>query len=130
MLYRDPPEPVWADDVDRRVQFGIDSGKSPSLSLADDPDRLSRVPECPPTPPTSLASPLTPNFVELPPRNLLWKHRDLVVRDLLWEVWKSWASHPGREVDPTIAWRVDKAHCALRTEAEGKGAGVSVFSCT
>ncbi|XP_055979604.1 pyruvate kinase PKLR isoform X3 [Sorex fumeus] len=27
LLYRDPPEPVWADDVDRRVQFGIDSGK-------------------------------------------------------------------------------------------------------
>ncbi|XP_054995338.1 pyruvate kinase PKLR isoform X2 [Sorex araneus] len=27
LLYRDPPEPVWADDVDRRVQFGIDSGE-------------------------------------------------------------------------------------------------------
>ncbi|XP_055259494.1 pyruvate kinase PKLR [Moschus berezovskii] len=27
VLYREPPEAVWADDVDRRVQFGIDSGK-------------------------------------------------------------------------------------------------------
>ncbi|KAG8519915.1 Pyruvate kinase PKLR, partial [Galemys pyrenaicus] len=27
LLYRDPPEAIWADDVDRRVQFGIDSGK-------------------------------------------------------------------------------------------------------
>ncbi|XP_036128380.1 pyruvate kinase PKLR isoform X3 [Molossus molossus] len=27
LLYREPPEAVWADDVDRRVQFGIESGK-------------------------------------------------------------------------------------------------------
>lgn len=27
LLYRDPPEAIWADDVDRRVQFGIDTGK-------------------------------------------------------------------------------------------------------
>ncbi|XP_069432401.1 pyruvate kinase PKLR isoform X1 [Ovis canadensis] len=27
VLYREPPEDIWADDVDRRVQFGIDSGK-------------------------------------------------------------------------------------------------------
>lgn len=27
MLYREPPEDIWADDVDRRVQFGIDSGE-------------------------------------------------------------------------------------------------------
>ncbi|XP_022346673.1 pyruvate kinase PKLR [Enhydra lutris kenyoni] len=27
LLYSDPPEAVWADDVDRRVQFGIGSGK-------------------------------------------------------------------------------------------------------
>ncbi|XP_023372159.1 pyruvate kinase PKLR isoform X2 [Otolemur garnettii] len=27
LLYREHPEAVWADDVDRRVQFGIESGK-------------------------------------------------------------------------------------------------------
>ncbi|XP_027776720.2 pyruvate kinase PKLR isoform X3 [Marmota flaviventris] len=27
LLYREPPEAIWADDVDRRVQFGIQSGK-------------------------------------------------------------------------------------------------------
>ncbi|XP_036090719.1 pyruvate kinase PKLR isoform X4 [Rousettus aegyptiacus] len=27
LLYREPPEAIWADDVDRRVQFGIESGK-------------------------------------------------------------------------------------------------------
>ncbi|XP_074079408.1 pyruvate kinase PKLR isoform X2 [Macrotis lagotis] len=27
LLYHDPPEPIWTDDVDRRVQFGIESGK-------------------------------------------------------------------------------------------------------
>uniref|UniRef100_A0A8B9Y593 Pyruvate kinase n=1 Tax=Bos mutus grunniens TaxID=30521 RepID=A0A8B9Y593_BOSMU len=27
VLYREPPEDIWADDVDRRVQFGIDNGK-------------------------------------------------------------------------------------------------------
>uniref|UniRef100_A0A4X2LCH3 Pyruvate kinase n=1 Tax=Vombatus ursinus TaxID=29139 RepID=A0A4X2LCH3_VOMUR len=27
VLYQDPPEPIWTDDVDRRVQFGIESGK-------------------------------------------------------------------------------------------------------
>ncbi|XP_020847254.1 pyruvate kinase PKLR isoform X1 [Phascolarctos cinereus] len=27
VLYQDPQEPVWTDDVDRRVQFGIESGK-------------------------------------------------------------------------------------------------------
>uniref|UniRef100_A0A8D1M305 Pyruvate kinase n=1 Tax=Sus scrofa TaxID=9823 RepID=A0A8D1M305_PIG len=27
VLYREPPEDIWADDVDRRVQFGIESGK-------------------------------------------------------------------------------------------------------
>ncbi|KAH0515224.1 Pyruvate kinase PKLR [Microtus ochrogaster] len=27
VLYREPPEAIWADDVDRRVQFGIESGK-------------------------------------------------------------------------------------------------------
>ncbi|XP_023617398.1 LOW QUALITY PROTEIN: pyruvate kinase PKLR [Myotis lucifugus] len=27
LLYREPPVAVWADDVDRRVQFGIESGK-------------------------------------------------------------------------------------------------------
>ncbi|XP_038624426.1 pyruvate kinase PKLR [Tachyglossus aculeatus] len=27
LLYPDPPEPVWADDVDRRVRFAVDSGK-------------------------------------------------------------------------------------------------------
>lgn len=27
MLYREPPEAIWADDVDRRVQFGIESGE-------------------------------------------------------------------------------------------------------
>ncbi|KAL4674813.1 hypothetical protein H8959_018747 [Pygathrix nigripes] len=26
LLYREPPEAIWADDVDRRVQFGIESG--------------------------------------------------------------------------------------------------------
>lgn len=29
MLYREPPEAIWADDVDRRVQFGIESGEPP-----------------------------------------------------------------------------------------------------
>lgn len=29
VLYREPPEDIWADDVDRRVQFGIDSGEPP-----------------------------------------------------------------------------------------------------
>ncbi|KAM9243433.1 pyruvate kinase PKLR [Dugong dugon] len=27
LLYREPPETIWADDVDRRVQFGIEIGK-------------------------------------------------------------------------------------------------------
>ncbi|KAM9001863.1 pyruvate kinase PKLR isoform X2 [Sarcophilus harrisii] len=27
LLYRDPPQLVWTDDVDHRVQFGIESGK-------------------------------------------------------------------------------------------------------
>eukprot|EP00069_Balaena_mysticetus_P022195 bmy_03388T0 len=27
VLYLEPPEAIWADDVDRRVQFGIESGK-------------------------------------------------------------------------------------------------------
>ncbi|XP_006734888.1 pyruvate kinase PKLR [Leptonychotes weddellii] len=27
LLYSEPPEAIWADDVDRRVQFGIESGK-------------------------------------------------------------------------------------------------------
>ncbi|CAO2598807.1 Pyruvate kinase PKLR [Lemmus lemmus] len=27
LLYREAPEAIWADDVDRRVQFGIESGK-------------------------------------------------------------------------------------------------------
>ncbi|XP_029412816.1 pyruvate kinase PKLR isoform X3 [Nannospalax galili] len=27
LLYHEPPEAIWADDVDRRVQFGIESGK-------------------------------------------------------------------------------------------------------
>ncbi|XP_017531940.2 pyruvate kinase PKLR isoform X1 [Manis javanica] len=27
LVYSEPPEAVWADDVDRRVQFGIESGK-------------------------------------------------------------------------------------------------------
>ncbi|XP_005411654.1 PREDICTED: pyruvate kinase PKLR isoform X2 [Chinchilla lanigera] len=27
VLYSEPPEAIWADDVDRRVQFGIESGK-------------------------------------------------------------------------------------------------------
>ncbi|XP_055476349.1 pyruvate kinase PKLR isoform X1 [Psammomys obesus] len=27
LLYCEPPEAIWADDVDRRVQFGIESGK-------------------------------------------------------------------------------------------------------
>ncbi|XP_043733717.1 pyruvate kinase PKLR isoform X1 [Cervus elaphus] len=27
VLYCEPPENIWADDVDRRVQFGIESGK-------------------------------------------------------------------------------------------------------
>lgn len=39
LLYREPPEAVWADDVDRRVQFGIESGEPcpllPGLSRSD-----------------------------------------------------------------------------------------------
>lgn len=30
LLYSEPPETIWADDVDRRVQFGIESGE-PSM---------------------------------------------------------------------------------------------------
>lgn len=29
LLYGEPPEAIWADDVDRRVQFGIQSGEPP-----------------------------------------------------------------------------------------------------
>lgn len=36
LLYRDPPEAIWADDVDRRVQFGIDSGKLRGFLRAGD----------------------------------------------------------------------------------------------
>lgn len=31
VLYCEPPENIWADDVDRRVQFGIESGEPPSF---------------------------------------------------------------------------------------------------
>uniref|UniRef100_A0A8C0CC64 Pyruvate kinase n=1 Tax=Balaenoptera musculus TaxID=9771 RepID=A0A8C0CC64_BALMU len=31
VLYLEPPEAIWADDVDRRVQFGIESGEPPKL---------------------------------------------------------------------------------------------------
>lgn len=31
LLYREPPVAVWADDVDRRVQFGIEAGEPPRL---------------------------------------------------------------------------------------------------
>ncbi|XP_001374169.2 pyruvate kinase PKLR isoform X2 [Monodelphis domestica] len=27
LLYREPPAPIWSEDVDRRVQFGIENGK-------------------------------------------------------------------------------------------------------
>ncbi|XP_028911580.1 pyruvate kinase PKLR [Ornithorhynchus anatinus] len=37
LLYPDPPEPVWADDVDRRVQFAIDSGKLRGFLRTGDP---------------------------------------------------------------------------------------------
>lgn len=47
MLYREPPEAIWADDVDRRVQFGIESGEFGDLvhrlpSLAPHPDSKGR----------------------------------------------------------------------------------------
>lgn len=29
VLYSKPPEAIWADDVDHRVQFGIESGEPP-----------------------------------------------------------------------------------------------------
>uniref|UniRef100_A0A8C7BK74 Pyruvate kinase n=1 Tax=Neovison vison TaxID=452646 RepID=A0A8C7BK74_NEOVI len=48
LLYSEPPETIWADDVDRRVQFGIESGEPstfPSL--------------CPPRPWTGIFSLLT-----------------------------------------------------------------------
>lgn len=49
LLYREPPEAVWADDVDRRVQFGIESGKPPSSSFLPGL-ALARSSTQPPTP--------------------------------------------------------------------------------
>ena len=40
VLYCEPPEDIWADDVDRRVQFGIESGEPPS-SLPPSPGFVS-----------------------------------------------------------------------------------------
>lgn len=47
LLYREPPEAIWADDVDRRVQFGIESGEFGDLllrlpNLAPHPDSKGR----------------------------------------------------------------------------------------
>ncbi|EHB07321.1 Pyruvate kinase isozymes R/L, partial [Heterocephalus glaber] len=36
VLYREVPEAIWADDVDRRVQFGIESGKLRGFLSAGD----------------------------------------------------------------------------------------------
>ncbi|XP_025286742.2 pyruvate kinase PKLR isoform X5 [Canis lupus baileyi] len=50
LLYSEPPEAIWADDVDRRVQFGIESGEPPTfpphtaLDLYHQPPDLTFIP--------------------------------------------------------------------------------------
>ncbi|XP_044532724.1 pyruvate kinase PKLR isoform X2 [Gracilinanus agilis] len=36
LLYREPPVPIWSEDVERRVQFGIENGKLRGFIRAED----------------------------------------------------------------------------------------------
>lgn len=95
LLYREPPEAIWADDVDRRVQFGIESGEPPGH-----PRRPALGGIVSPNPrPKGLASLLWSHF-------LREAHKD---SEMVWPLWDMLREERGRregravpEVSPAL----------------------------